>query len=251
MQFSGPKKKNTFSPETSELLYGPHPLIECCKAKRRKVLAVYTTQPTPKSFSRILAFLPSYTTLNYVSKDVLTRMAGTPDHGGVVAYVSTFNFVSRLFDPSKKRFILLLDAIQDVRNLGAILRSAYCVGIDGVVLCKKNGAPLSPAVFKASAGLAEHLDIYQASSLVSAVIDLKKAGYTMYMAVLEEGKSAMEISYSAPLCLVIGNEAQGIGPEIRKQGVPITLPQVRPDISYNASVACGILLFILSYGKKS
>ena len=156
-------------------------------------------------------------------------------------------YAKNMFDPKKHSFILLLDAVQDVRNLGAILRSAYCAGVTGVVLCQKRGAPLTPAAFKTSAGLAEYLSIYQAPSMVAAVQELKRVGYNLYMAVLDNGKNALDISYENPICLVIGNEATGISKEVQKDGTLITLPQKRADISYNASVAAGILLFVLSH----
>jgi 23S rRNA (guanosine2251-2'-O)-methyltransferase len=117
--------------------------------------------------------------------------------------------------------------------------------VDGVVLCKTLSAPLTPAAFKASAGLAEHLDIYVAPSIKSAVQDLKQAGYNMYMAVLG-GKDATCVEYKKPTCLVIGNEAIGIAKDVVSMGHSITLPQSTPDISYNASVAAGILLFLIS-----
>lgn len=229
-----------------EVVYGAHPLIELLKAKRRSIIALYTTKPTPKAFERLAGLLPKgFKDINYVPKASLDRMAGTSEHMGVVAYVSPFRFTSKVFDPAKKPFILLLDSIQDVRNVGAILRSAYCTGVTGVVLCKSKAAPLTPAALKASAGLAEHLDIYCAPSLKHAVLELKKAGYQFYMAVLD-GKDASTCDFQQPACLVIGNEAVGITKDIRGLGQAITLPQKSADISYNASVAAGILLFLMS-----
>jgi 23S rRNA (guanosine2251-2'-O)-methyltransferase len=229
-----------------ELLYGAHPLIEMLKTKKRKLLSIYTTKPFPKAWDRIAPYLPKYIpNIQYVSRDILDRMAGTTEHNNIVAWVSPFRYASTPFDPAKKPFILMLDSLQDVRNLGAILRSAYCSGVDGIVLCKTKAAPLTPAAFKASAGLAEHLDIYQTSSLKHAITEFKKAGYHFYMAVLD-GKNACTVDYQLPLCLVIGNEAVGITPEIKKMGLPITLPQKTPDISFNASVAAGILMFNIS-----
>lgn len=232
--------------QSYEVVYGAHPLIELLKAKRRSIIALYTTKPLPKAFDRIAQYLPkNFKGINYVGKDVLDRMVGTSEHMGVVAYVSPFKFASKVFDPAKKPFILLLDSIQDVRNVGAILRSAYCTGVSGVVLCKTKAASLTPAALKASAGLAEHLDIYCAPSLKHAVLELKKSGYHFYMAVLD-GKEASTCEFKQPACLVIGNEAVGITKEIRELGQAITLPQRSADISYNASVAAGILLFLMS-----
>jgi len=229
-----------------EMVYGAHSIIEMLKAKKRKLVALYTTKPLPKAWDRIKSYLPKHVpNIQYVSKDQLDRMAGSLEHNGVVALVSPYVYAKKLFAPEKKPFILLLDAVQDVRNLGAILRSAYCTGVDGVVLCRTKGAVLTAAAIKASAGLAEHLDIYLAQSIPAAVAELKQAGYQFYMAVLE-GQDATAVTYKNPLCLVIGNEAQGISKELQRYGQLITLPQRTSDISYNASVAAGILLFLIS-----
>lgn len=243
-------KKNKDQKDKYDIIYGAHSLIELLKAKKRKLYSIYTTKPLPKAWFRVEKYLPSsIPNIQYVSRDVLDRMAGTQDHMGIVALVAHPQFLSRTFDPNKKPFVLLLDAIQDVRNLGAILRSAYCTGVDGVVLCKKGGAPLTAAAHKASAGLAEHLDIHIAPSLESAILELKKTGYHFYMSVVENGKNAAKVQYEFPLCLVIGNEEIGISKNVQKQGELITLPQRSPDISYNASVAAGILLFLISQAK--
>ncbi len=236
----------------NELIFGAHAIIEVLKAKRRKILSIYTTKPVPKSWERVQPYLsPSKHPINiqYVDRAILDRMAGTSDHNNMLAWATPFKYQSKPFDPVRKPLILMLDAVQDVRNLGAILRSAYCTGVQGVVLCKTQSAPLSGAAFKASAGLAEYLDIYVAPTMKHAVIEHQKAGYTFYMAVLG-GKSALDVVYKTPACLVIGNEAVGISKDIQELGNKITLPQKTTDISYNASVAAGILLFLISTKTK-
>ena len=235
---------------THELIYGVHSIIEMLRAKRRRLASIYTMKPLPNSWKRIERFLPDRVpNTQYVSKGILDRMACSSDHAGIVALVSPFQFRKNMFDPEKHPFILLLDSLQDVHNLGAILRSAYCTGVSGVVLCKKGAAPLTAAAIKVSAGLAEHLDIYIASSIKQAVQEVKEAGYNLYMTVLENGKNAMEVTYKKPMCLVIGNEATGVTKDVLGKGELITLPQSDPEVSYNASVAAGIFLFVLSQSK--
>ncbi len=233
-----------------DMIFGPHAIIEMLKAGRRKLMSIYTTKPAPKGYERIARHLPKHVpNIQYVTRNALDGMAKSTEHGGVIALVSPFPYKKEMFDPKKKPFILLLDGIQDVRNLGAILRSAHCVGVDGVVICQKGGASLTPIAFKTSAGLAEYLDVYVAPSAKSAAVELKKAGYNLYMAVIN-GKNALEVPYKKPLCLVIGNEAKGIARDVQREGTAITLPQKTPDISYNASVAAGILLFTIAHGKN-
>ncbi len=242
-------KKNKQQKRPYEVVYGVHPIIEMLKAKKRKLVSIYTTKPLPRGWERIKPYLPKYIpNTQYVSRNILSSMAKGSDHMGLVALTTSFPLAKKLFEPSKQPFILVLDGIQDVGNLGGILRSAYCAGVDGVVLCKRGGAELTAAVFKASAGLAEHLPIYQAPSAKFALQEIKHAGYNVYLAVLHNGKNAMDINYKKPLCLVIGSEEKGVSKEILKEGVKVTLPQRLPEISYNAYVASGIFLF--SVGSK-
>lgn len=236
-------KKTPFPPH--DIVFGIHPIIELLTAKKRPVFQIATTQPAPKAWSQIQRLLPPRAEVSYVTKAALDRLAGTDDHQGVVALVRPLQMRASCFDPKKHPFIVLLDSIQDTRNLGGILRSAYCTGVNGVIIPEKRSAQLSGATYKASAGLAEHLDIYQPSSAHQAVLELKKAGYNIYMAALG-GKNALEVDYQQPVCLVIGNEATGISSEILKLGEKITLPQRTPNISYNASVAAGIMLFMIA-----
>ena len=229
-----------------EMLYGVHPIIELLKAKKRKLLALYTTKPTPQAFAQIEALMPKYPVqIQYVSRETLARMAGTPDNQSVVALAAPFCYRTTFFDPEKAPFLLMLDGIQDVRNLGAILRSAYCVGVDGIIITQRKSAPLHAAAIKASAGLAEHLPIYLAPSVLAAAQQLKDAGYHLYITNFK-GENAAKLSYQSPLCLVIGSEGTGVSPALFKFGTEVTIPQRSQDISYNASVAAGIMLFLVS-----
>jgi 23S rRNA (guanosine2251-2'-O)-methyltransferase len=229
-----------------ELIYGINPLIEVLKAKRRKILSIYTTKPTPDAWKKIEPFLPSYPiAMQYVTRDVLHRMAGSSDHQGFIAWVQPFPFRKKPFDPVKHPFLVMLDGIQDPRNLGAIIRSAYCTGASGVIVCQKEAAPVNAVTLKASAGLAEHMEIYCVPSAASAVTLLKKDGYSLYLATFD-GQSAQECEFKSPLCLVVGSEGMGISKGIMNAGTHITLAQRSTEISYNASVAAGILLFIIA-----
>lgn len=236
----------------TELIFGIHPIIELLKAKQRKLTVLYTTKPEPKAFGRITKLLPKATQIQYVKRDALHKLAGTTDHQGVVAFAAPFIYRKKFFDPQKQPFLLLLDGIQDPRNTGAIIRSAYCTGVQGVIIVQKGAAPLTATALKSSAGLAEHMAIYQAPSTKSAVQQLKQAGYHLYMAVVDKkSQPAQSVEYQKPLCIVIGNEAVGISSDIARQGTSVYLPQVSPDVSYNASVAAGILLFLVGAKTKA
>jgi 23S rRNA (guanosine2251-2'-O)-methyltransferase len=233
--------------QSYEIIFGIHPIIELLNAKKRSIFTLYTTKPEPKAFSEIKKLLTAKTAISYVTRDKLNKLAGeTTDHQGFVAAVGPYNYKKEFFDPKKDGMILLLDGVQDTKNMGAIIRSAYCTGFSGLVIPKKGNAPITAATFKSSAGLAEHMNIYQPASNAAALQELKNAGYGIYLAMVDKGVSALEVEYKKPLCLVIGSEGPGISRELQKEGVQITLPQRHKGISYNASVAAGILLFLIA-----
>lgn len=244
------KRASTKRIQPGEVLYGVHPIVECLKAGKRRVLSVYMTKPEPKGWARIRPHLPvRKPNIQYVPRDVLTRLAGSPDHMGVLAYVQPFSYSSKSLNAKTAPRVLLLDGIQDVGNLGAILRTAYCTNVDAVIVTRKGCASMTAAVFKASAGLAEHLPIHLVPSLPHALKELKSMGYTLYMTVASGGQCATQTTFATPMCVVIGSEERGIDVSVRASGVQLTLPQ-RDTSSYNASVAAGIFLFLTAFPQK-
>jgi 23S rRNA (guanosine2251-2'-O)-methyltransferase len=230
-----------------EMVYGVHPVVELLKQKRRKVLDLFMLNPEPKIWMELRDMLPKYPVrIHRMTKDALSKRLGTTDHQGIGAIAQPFPFRKKMFEPKKQPFLLLLDGVQDVRNFGAIVRSAYCTGVDGIIICRRGAAPLSGSALKASAGLAERLEIYQAPSIACALQELKDVGYNLYIAALSKKANAYTTQYKKPLCLVIGSEAYGVSSSTLKAGTVITLPQKSTDVSYNASVAAGILLSVIS-----
>jgi 23S rRNA (guanosine2251-2'-O)-methyltransferase len=176
-------------------------------------------------------------------------MVESQDHQGFVAWVQAFAYQKKFFEPAKAPFIVLLDGVQDPRNLGAIIRSMHCMGVSGVVLVKKGASPLTPAAIKASAGLAEYMQIFVASSTGEALLLVKNAGYALYIATFG-GKDVTQVEFAKPLCLVIGSEGAGVSHGIAKEGIKITVPQVSEDVSYNASVAASLIAFVITQKIK-
>jgi len=234
----------------TNIIYGVHPIQELLQSKRLKIGAIYTLKNPIKSWAGISKLVPNHIPVSLVTRETLDNVAGTKDHQGILAFVGEFPFSQSMFTPDKQKFIVVLDEIQDVRNLGAILRSAYCTGVDGVILVKAHAASLTPAAIKSSAGLALHMPIHLAPSIKSALFDLKKAGYHIYCATLGGSESVAQFTFQEPAVLVIGNEEMGISADVAKMGTKILLPQRRPDISYNASVAAGILMYSIGLQLK-
>ncbi len=234
-----------------EVIFGVHPLLELAKAKKRKIFKIYTLRDEPEQVEFVRKSVKYPVEVHHFGREELTRIAGSSDHQGIVAFVSPFQFRSKPFDTMRYRALVMLDGIQDPRNLGALLRSAYCTGFSGVILTRKNSAPINAVCIKASAGLAEHLEIYQVPSAAAGVGELKQAGYSLYVTVLREGVSkAVDVAYHLPLCVIIGSEGFGISRSIIKEGIPVVLPQRTADISYNASVAGALMMFLIATQHK-
>lgn len=240
-------KKTPREMGTAELVYGVHPVRELLAQKKRRVYDIFTLSDDPKSWAEIQPLLPKYPySIHRLARQALSERIGTTDHQGIAALAEPFSYRKKFFDVSRDQFLVMLDGIQDARNLGAIIRSAYCTGADGVILVQKQGVALNSAAIKASAGLAERMSIYQVTTPSVALMDLKHAGYNIYVAALSENANAFTVEYKKPMCLVIGSEGLGVSYQSLKAGTVVTLPQKSPDVSYNASVAAGIIMSIVS-----
>lgn len=141
--------------------------------------------------------------------------------------------------------LLLLDSIQDPRNLGAILRSALAAGFTFVIMTRERSAPLTGTVAKTSAGAVSYLDICQVANLADTIKVLKQRGLWLFGAVADKkALSVYAADFSLPLGLVIGSEGKGIRPLVQKQcDHLITIPIQGQFDSLNASVAASVIMF--------
>ncbi len=140
--------------------------------------------------------------------------------------------------------ILILDEIQDPHNVGAILRSAECSGVNGVILTKHHSATITSTVTKTSAGATEHLKICQVNNLSQTIDELKEKGFWIVGSSLENSKNYTEVDYKIPIALIVGNEEKGIRKlTASKCDFLVKIPMAGKIQSLNVSVATGILLF--------
>lgn len=238
--------------QDAELVYGVHPVLEILKSKKRRVFKIYTTRPEPQSFKLLKSLLVARAVpIVYKDRAELTRLVGVSDHQSIVAVVGPFVFRAQPFDSVKQHCIILLDGVQDARNVGAIIRSAYCTGFEGVIIPRKSTAPINAATIKSSAGLIEHIQVRQPASTAAALIELKQAGYNVYITALTAtAQDAAQVEFKTPLCVVIGSEGTGVSKDVLACGTVIRLAQRQADISYNASVAAGIVMFLIAHQQK-
>lgn len=143
-----------------------------------------------------------------------------------------------------KGFYVALDGIQDPHNLGAILRTADCAGVDGVIITKHHSAGLTPTAVKASTGAAWSVPVAMVANMSQALKAMKEEGYWIAGTDMTDARDYRKGMYEEPTVLVIGSEGKGISPLVKKQcDYMVTLPMHGSVTSLNASVAAGILMY--------
>lgn len=185
----------------------------------------------------------------HVSAAALERMSGGAAHQGIVAECLPAMGASRGWRSSiagvPAPLIVVLDQVQDPRNLGACLRSAAAFGADALVHPRRNSASLTPAARKAAAGGEEHVAVDEAANIARELRSMKEHGLRIVGAAAGEGEDVRGMDLSGPLALVLGGEAKGLRDLTRKECdelATIPLPGAEAVSSLNVSVACGILL---------
>jgi len=236
----------------SELLYGIHPVLETLAAGRRRIYKIYLAK---EKKSKRLARIASMAEARSVSKKSIgpadfKALTGTIDHQGAAAVVSPYPqiTVQDILQPmqaeDRKHFLLMLDNIQDPQNLGAIIRTALCVGIDGVIVPKDRSAPPTPAVSKASSGALEHIRLIRVTNLVQTIKHFKNSGLWVLGLQKDAGQSIYDSDLSGSIALILGGEQKGIRPLVRKHcDFLVSIPQQGAFNSLNASVAAAVAMY--------
>lgn len=169
---------------------------------------------------------------------------------GVVAVITPIKFreVSDIFkiaeEKKEKNFILILDEIQDPQNLGALIRTADCAGVHGIIIPKHNAASVTSSVIKASAGAAENFPIAKVGNISQTIEELKQKGIWIVGTDSDADKLYNEINYDFSVALVIGSEGKGIRRLVKEKcDFLVKIPLFGRVDSLNASVAAGIVLY--------
>jgi len=172
------------------------------------------------------------------------------NHQGAIAYLSAVNYVSfedilqGVFEQGKTPLFLLLDGITDVRNLGAIARTAECVGVDCLIVPEKNSAQIGSDAIKTSAGALHHLPVSRVKSLLQAVKYLQNAGLQVLACTEKTDNLVYSVDLSLPTAIVLGAEDTGISQEILKQADMLAkIPMFGKIGSLNVSVSAGVILY--------
>ena len=180
----------------------------------------------------------------------LDPMEADVPHQGVIALVSPASYIdlpsliTNTQNSDRRPLFIMLDQVQDPRNLGAIIRTADAVNADGLILPKDRAAGITAAAHKASAGSSEYVPISQVTNLARTIETLKESGLWVIGAAQTAPTSYVDADLTGPICLVLGNEAEGLRRLVREKcDLLIHLPMFGHVPSLNVSVAAGILLY--------
>ena len=186
--------------------------------------------------------------VQFVDRKVLDKESETRRHQGVIAFTTDYEYfdldeiIENKKDP-ENGFVVLCDGIEDVHNLGSILRVAECAGADGVVIPKSGSASVTESVIRISAGAAEHIKVTKVPNLNQAVETLQKNGYWVY-ALEAGGEDIYKEDFKGHVALIVGGEDSGVKRLTQeKSDKVLSIPLQGQVNSLNASVALGIAAY--------
>ena len=189
-------------------------------------------------------------TSSFVPVEKLESLSKFQNHQGAVARISPISFVSieslieTTLEKEKTPLFLLLDHITDVRNFGAIIRTAECTGVDGIIIPESGAAPVTAATIKTSAGAAFKVPICKVNHIKDALFHLQASEITTVAATEKTNQTIYEVDMNLPLAIIMGSEERGINPSILKMvDHKAKLPILGTIESLNVSVACGAVLY--------
>lgn len=187
--------------------------------------------------------------IKYVTKERLDQLSETGMHQGVIAQVAAYEYstVDDMFALAQKKgedpFFIILDEIEDPRNLGAIIRTANQAGAHGVIISKNRAVGLTATVARTSAGALNYTPVAKVTNIAQTIEELKKRGMWFVCADMD-GERMYDLNLTGSIGLVIGNEGEGVGRLIKEKCDMVASIPMKGDIdSLNASVACGVLSY--------
>jgi 23S rRNA (guanosine2251-2'-O)-methyltransferase len=185
----------------------------------------------------------------FAPQEKLNRLS-SKNHQGVICllsavrYASLDNLIDKAYTEGREPFFLVLDRVTDVRNFGAVARTAECAGLDGIVIAEKGNAPITGDAMKTSAGALNYLPVCRESDLPEAITKLKENGIQIVACTEKADKTIYEIDFTLPTALLFGSEEDGISPQLLNAAdIHAKIPLKGKIGSLNISVAAGITIY--------
>ena len=185
---------------------------------------------------------------SYVPTQKLDRLS-KKNHQGVIARIAPIKFYtidsfSEVLEKSNNPFVLILDQINDVRNFGAIIRTAEISGVDGIIIQNSSSAPVNSDTIKTSAGAIFNIPICKVNHIKDAIYHLQSMNISIISASEKSEKNIYDVDLKGPLAIIMGSEQKGINKSvINLSNESVKLPMYGKIESLNVSVACGIFLY--------
>lgn len=236
--------------EKQHYLFGMHPVMDAVRQGRKFEKILFKKGLEGQQFRELLSevdgrgipyqFVPAEK-MNYLVKGA---------HQGVIAYISQIDYVDfetmveNALSQRANPVFVMLDGVSDVRNFGAIARSAECAGVDGLILPAKGGAAINADAIKTSAGALLRIPTCKVTNLKIPVFYLKEAGFQIVAATEKTDSNLYDVDFTKPTAIVMGSEGTGISSSILGLcDVKARIPMVGQTGSLNVSVAAAVVMF--------
>ena len=210
-----------------DILYGFHPVYEAFRAGRRTFHEIYISRQTSNKRVELIrqTAQDKKIAVEELNPAKIQAIAGSAAHQGIAASVSAYplldvgELIESVTATRGSPFLLLLDQIVDPHNLGAILRTALCTGVDGVIIPRDRSASPSPAVSKISSGALEHIGVARVNNLVRCVESLKEKDLWIAGLDPKAPQSIYNATLTGALGLIVGGEEKDCGPWSEKNAI--------------------------------
>ncbi len=195
--------------------------------------------------------------LEYTQENELNRMTKNSNHQGVVIIadkpsekdILSFEDLIDDLDKEERSCIALLDSVQDIHNMGAIIRSAEFFGVSAIIVPEKGSAPINETVHKTSSGAVEHMKIARVNNLNYAIEILKQSGYWIYGTYVGEGQKLCETKFDKKCAIVLGSESKGMKKSLKDNcDFLVFINRIGNIDSLNVSVSAGVVFY--EYAKQ-
>lgn len=249
------REKRNFRPQPVEevegQLEGRNALTEALRSGRTIDKVFIAAGETDRALQRLAAQAKEAGAVVVpVDRRKLDAMSTTHAHQGVIAlaaareYATLDDLLENAASKGEVPLLVICDELTDPHNLGAILRSAECVGAHGVIIPKRRSVGLTATVSKASAGAVEYMPVARVTNINAAIADLKEKGVWIFGTAAEGSIPMYQADLTIPAAIVIGNEGSGMSPLVRKNcDVTVHIPMKGNISSLNASCAASVLLY--------
>jgi 23S rRNA (guanosine2251-2'-O)-methyltransferase len=234
----------------TDCIFGLRPVIEAIKAGKQIDRLLIRQGLQGALYHELMIEVKTHNIVYQIVPVERIELVTRKNHQGVLAWLSVIeyqyiaNLLPSIFEKGEDPLIVALDGVSDVRNFGAIVRTANCMGVQAVIIPEKGSARITADAVKTSAGALHTFPVCREKSIVRAIEYLKESGLKVICAAEKTGQIASEAQLTGPSVLILGSEDKGISRElISLSDIQVSIPMIGTISSLNVSVAAGILLY--------